>query len=185
MSDFYTGKGDDGFTGLLGEARVPKFSERPSACGAIDESSAAIGLARSLAQDERSAGIAKQVQRDLYHIMSEVAATAENAERFRSAGPAQVGMLEEWIEQVGGVIELPNGFILGGDTQAGAAFDLARTVVRRAEREVARLVHAGEIDNRHVLRYLNRLSSLLFLLVLLENNAGGVNQPSLAASDGQ
>lgn len=181
MPDYFTGKGDDGYTGLLGDERVPKFDPRPESYGTIDEAAASIGLARSLARDDRSQDLAIEIQRDLYRIMSEVAATRENAERFRSVGKADVERLEGHIERIGSLIELPPEFIVGGDTQAGAAFDLARTVTRRAERRVAELIHAATLQNNEILRYLNRLSSLLFLLIHLENRAGGVDYPSLAS----
>jgi cob(I)alamin adenosyltransferase len=75
---------------------------------------------------------------------------------------------------------MPKEFIIPGDTQAGAALDLARTIVRRAERLVAQLLHNLEIENSELLRYLNRLSSLCFVLELFENQAGGKDQPTLA-----
>jgi cob(I)alamin adenosyltransferase len=80
---------------------------------------------------------------------------------------------------------MPKDFVLGGDCTAGAAFDLARTVVRRAERLVARLAHEGELANPTLLPYLNRLSSLCFLLALLETQAAGVEGLSLAKGDGE
>lgn len=185
MPDYYTGKGDDGYTGLLGEERVPKFDPRPETYGAIDEASSAIGLARALAGDDRSRQLAMEVQHDLYRIMAEVAATQENAERFRSVAEQDVRRLEGHIDRIGELIELPREFILGGDTQAGAAFDLARTVTRRAERRVAELIHAATLQNGEILRYLNRLSSLLFLLIHLENQTGGIDRPSLASESGR
>ena len=180
MSKYYTGRGDDGTTSLLGDARVPKFDRRPETYGAIDEASAAFGLARSLAMDQVSARTAAQVQRDLYHLMSEVAATPENAERFRAVDSERVEWLEERIEYFGERVALPNEFVISGDTRSGAAFDVARTVVRRAERRVAELLHDGELTNDALLAYLNRLSSLCFVLSLWENLQGGVDQPTLA-----
>lgn len=184
MSNFYTGRGDDGTTSLLGDARVPKFDPRPEAYGHVDEASAALGLARSLAVDEASGRTATQVQRDLYHLMAEVAATPENAERFRKIDAARVAWLEDRIEYFGERVALPKEFVISGDTRAGAAFDLARTVVRRAERKVAALLHGGELENEALLAYLNRLSSLCFVLALWENVQGGVDQPSLAKGPG-
>lgn len=182
MSTYFTGTGDDGTTGLLGDERVAKYDPRPETYGAIDEASAALGLARALAGDERSRAMTARAQHDLYRIMAEVAATRENADRFRSVEEEDVDRLEAQIESIGAVVDPPREFILGGDTQAGAAFDLARTVVRRAERRVAKLIHTGDLQNEDILRYLNRLSSLLFLLLHLENRAGGVDSPSLASS---
>lgn len=181
MSDFYTGRGDDGSTSLLGEVRVPKHHPRPETYGAIDEASAALGLARAFAIAEDSQRIAAQVQRDLYALMSEVAATPENAERFRRIGAEKVEWLESQIGRLGERVVVPKEFIISGDTQASAAFDLARTIVRRAERRVSALLASGDIQNGELLRYLNRLSSLLFLLILWENIQGGIDRPTLAS----
>ena len=168
MSDYYTRTGDDGFTGLLGEGRVPKNHPITEAVGAIDEATAAIGLARAHASDEDTTTILLQVQRDLYHLMAEVVARPENAARFRKIDEQTIGWLEERIDAVGHRVEMPGDFILPGDTLSGAMLALARTIVRRAERNVVGLYHQGTLENPSLLHYLNRLSSLLFLLELLE-----------------
>jgi len=180
MPKYFTGKGDDGYTGLLGGERVAKEHPQPEAYGAVDEASAALGLARALAVDEDSQRIAAHVQRDLYALMSELAATPENAARFRLIDEQSVRWLESQVERVGERISLPNEFVIGGDSQAGGAFDLARTIVRRAERRVAGLIHGGTLDNAECLRYLNRLSSLCFVLSLWENLRAGIDNPTLA-----
>ena len=77
-------------------------------------------------------------------------------------------------------VELPREFILPGDSPAGGALALARTIVRRAERRVAAMLHSGELENADLLRYLNRLSSLCFVLELVENGAAGKPKPTLA-----
>jgi len=179
MPKYFTGEGDQGYTGLLGEGRVPKYSQRPTAYGSVDEAQAALGLARSLASPP-GAQVLKAVQADLYHIMAELAAPLEQAEKFRTLGEARVRWLEDQLEAFGAQVEMPDGFVLSGDSQAGAALDLARTVVRRAERIAAELVHAGEVQNEHILPYLNRLSSLCFMLSLWENQQAGVSGPTMA-----
>jgi cob(I)alamin adenosyltransferase len=88
MSKFYTGTGDDGTTGLLGEGRVPKYHPIPEAVGVVDESTAALGLARSACQAEQSVKILLAVQRDLYHLMAELAATPENGWRRKPTASA-------------------------------------------------------------------------------------------------
>jgi cob(I)alamin adenosyltransferase len=180
MPTFFSGQGDDGYTGLLGEGRVPKYDPRPEAYGTVDEASAALGLARALAKTDEARRLTKELQRDLYHVMSELAATDANATRFESVDRTRLEWIEANIERIGSAVHMPKDFVMGGDTPAGAAFDLARTVVRRAERLVARLAHAGTLSNGVVLPYLNRLSSLCFLLSLLEIQAAGVDRPSLA-----
>ena len=180
MKTFYTRKGDDGYTGLLKEGRVPKNHPIPEAVGALDESSAALGVARSACQGNSSAEIILTVQRDLYSIMAEIAASPEQAVQFRKVNDGRVSWLEGQIELVSAQVTLPRDFIVPGDSPAGAALALARTIVRRAERQVAGLVHAKVVENLELLRYLNRLSSLCFVLELYENQSWGKATPTLA-----
>ncbi|RMF43567.1 MAG: cob(I)yrinic acid a,c-diamide adenosyltransferase [Anaerolineae bacterium] len=172
-ASFYTRKGDDGYTGLLGAGRVPKYHPRPAAYGAIDEATAALGVARAFAQNPETKAIIQHVQRDLYHLMAEVAATPDAAARFRVIEASHVAWLEEKTDSLSGRVPLPTEFILPGDSRAGALLDVARTTVRRAEQRVAYLLHQGEIENPALLQYLNRLSSLCFVLELLENQEAG------------
>jgi cob(I)alamin adenosyltransferase len=183
MSNYFTRSGDDGYTGMLGEGRIPKYHPRAEAVGAIDEATAALGFARSISRSERVISTLQSVQRDLYHLMAEVAATQENAARFRVIDSAKIDWLESEIENLGREMTLPNEFILPGDSTAGGALDLARTVVRRAERRIALLLHNKEIENPFLLSYLNRLSSLCFVMELYENQLAGNDAPSLAKSE--
>lgn len=169
---FYTRKGDDGTTGLLGEGRVAKYDARIEALGTLDESTAALGVARASARDARSAPLLLEAQRDLYRLMAEAASTPENATRFHFDAQ-RVDWLEEQIESLSQTVETPKEFIVPGDSAAGAALSLARAVVRRAERRVVELFDAGEIKNPDLQKYLNRLSSLLFVLELIENQSAG------------
>ncbi len=180
MPAYFTRRGDDGTTNVLGEGRLPKYDVQVEACGAVDEASAALGLARALAITSEAGQALLQTQRDLYHLMAELAATTETAERFRSIGPEQAASLEKIIQELGAHLEVPEGFILPGDSLAGAALALARTIVRRAERQVARLAEARRLANPSLLAYLNRLSSLCFVLELWENRAAGVAHPTRA-----
>lgn len=189
MPGFFGGTGDDGYTGLLGDRRVPKSHPRPEAYGAVDEASAALGLAKSLANVDEIQQVLEEAQRDLYHIMSEVAADPEVAERFRVVDRERVDWLETQIYRFGAEVEMPKGFVLGGDTPASAALDLARTVVRRAERAAVRLETDNQTDppsvefeNPHLFAYLNRLSSLCFVLALWEIQHHGGGSPTLAKS---
>lgn len=172
---FYTRTGDDGTTGLLGEGRVPKTHPRIEALGALDESTATLGLARAQARDPRCQGILLEAQRDLYKLMAEVAAKPENAEKFHAIDAARVDWIEAQIEALSATVMMPREFILPGDSLAGAALSLARAVIRRAERRVVELLEAKEIPNLELGRYLNRLSSLCFVLELIENAAAGKN----------
>lgn len=183
-SKFYTRRGDDGTTGVLGEGRLPKYHPVIEAVGAIDEATAAVGLVRASAQGVGSVDILKQIQRDLYNLMSEVVATPENAPRFRKIDAERVAWLEARTDELSQGVTLPKDFILPGDSAAGAACALARTVVRRAERWVARLAAEYGLENQALLSYLNRLSSLLFVLELWENQAAGKIEHSLARKQG-
>jgi cob(I)alamin adenosyltransferase len=174
MSPLFTRTGDDGTTGLLGESRLPKSHPRMEALGTLDEASAALGLARSLCKAEQTGPLLLQVQRDLYALMVEVAATLENAAQFRTLNSGRVKWLESQTEITSALAPMPDEFILPGDSPGAAALSLARTIVRRAERRLAGLVETGEIENRILLQYLNRLSSLCFALELLENQAAGI-----------
>jgi cob(I)alamin adenosyltransferase len=180
MKKFYTRTGDDGFTSLLSDTRVPKYHLRTEAIGTLDEASAALGAARSFCQAEQSNSLLTAVQRDLYHIMAEVSATVENAARFRTIDQGKILWLEAQTDTISALISMPSEFILPGDSQAGGLLSLARTIVRRAERIVAELVHMGEVENTTLLVYLNRLSTFCFVLELLENHAAGKNKPTLA-----
>jgi cob(I)alamin adenosyltransferase len=180
MSRFYSRGGDDGYTGLLGGERVAKYHPIPEAVGALDEATAALGLARANCRSRQCADILIGVQRDLYNLMAEVAATTENAARFRVIDTGRVDWLEAQIDAISAQIETPGDFILPGDSPSGAALALSRTVVRRAERRVARLLHENLLENHEILRYLNRLSSLCFVLELHENQAWGKEKPTLA-----
>ena len=173
MSTFYTRKGDAGKTGLLGEGRLPKYHPRIEAIGTLDETTATLGLARALSHSPEVSEILVQTQRDLYNLMAEVAATPENAAKFRSIDAARINWLEEQTDALNEKVEMPKDFILPGETKGGGALSVARTVTRRAERRVAELLDAGELENKELLRYLNRLSSLCFVLELAENQFAG------------
>ncbi len=180
MSKFYTRTGDDGTTGLLGEGRVPKHHVRIEAIGSIDEASAAIGAARAICKGEGVNALLQSVQRDLYDLMAEIAATKENLPRFQSINMERVAWLEGEIDRISAAVKLPKGFILPGDSPASGLLALARTIVRRAERRVSRLLHEGQVENVHLQQYLNRLSSLCFALELVENQAAGIDTLNLA-----
>ena len=179
MTAFYTRKGDDGTTGLLGSGRIAKSDLRIETIGAVDEASAALGLARSICRSEE-ASLIIQVQRDLYGVMAEVAATPENAGRFRVINAERISWLEEHIDRLTALVKLPAEFILPGDTPAGGALDLARAVVRRAERRMVDLMDRGGVLNPDLLSYMNRLSSLCFILELYEIQTAGPGSPTLA-----
>jgi cob(I)alamin adenosyltransferase len=180
VPQLYTRSGDDGFTGLLGEGRVAKYMPQPEAYGTVDEANAAIGIARVAAHSPRTRELLLACQRDLYKMMAELAATQQAAPQFRAIDAARVQWLETQTDAITSLITLPKDFVVPGDTLQGAHLDLARTVVRRAERAVVKLLHDGLVENAELMRYLNRLSSLLFVLELYEDALSGVSVVTLA-----
>lgn len=166
----YTARGDAGATDLLGE-RVGKDDPRIDLLGDLDEATSSIGLGRALATWGDANAMLVTVQRDLYAIMAELAfvdTTRPDSLRFAAE---RIDWLEDAIAQVQETVELPREFVLPGESHAGAALDVARTVARRAERQVVRLERAGGVGNPEIIRYLNRLSSLLFILARAEDIA--------------
>ncbi|HJW91777.1 MAG TPA: ATP:cob(I)alamin adenosyltransferase, partial [Anaerolineales bacterium] len=128
----------------------------------------------------QTAAVLLEAQRDLYHLMAELAASPEYAARFRAIDDSRVAWLEGNTDALGALVEMPGEFIVPGDSPAGAALALARTLVRRAERRVAELLHNALLDNPYLLAYLNRLSSLCFVLELFENQSAGSGTPTIA-----
>ncbi len=166
MKKFYTRAGDDGKTGILGDGRVEKFDLRMEALGTLDELSSVLGLARSLQENAEIGERIIAIQRKLYELMAEVASSPENAGKFGKITEETVANLETLIDRISMNVDVPNGFIVPGETPASAAMAMARTITRRAERRAAELVDRGDLRNQQVLRYLNRLSSLFFVMEL-------------------
>ena len=176
----YTRSGDEGYTSLLGKKRVPKYDLRPEAYGQVDEAQAALGLCRAGPLSQRGRDLLVPIERDLYHIMAELATVPGVKSPTSPFAAERVEWLERVTDELGQTTGPFTDFVLPGDSQAGALVHLARTVVRRAERAVARLAHAGELDNAEVLRYLNRLSSFLFALARYEDRQAGEEHPTFA-----
>jgi cob(I)alamin adenosyltransferase len=169
------GTGDEGYTDLLGPDRVPKYDLRPETYGTLDEASSALGLARALSGQEKVKEILVRVQHDLYLLMAEVATPVAQLEKLPyRITPEQADWLDETIKELEEKIELPRQFVLPGASAASASIDLSRTIVRRAERHAVRLVFEGKMPQGQVLRYLNRVSSLLFVLARFEEYASGI-----------
>ena len=172
-----TTPGDSGDTDLLGGARVPKWDLRPETYSTLDEATSALGLARALATELAVREAIHEVQQDLYELMAELAAPVEDEARlgFRVTDE-HVAKLERRLEEAKSRVTIGNRFIIPGATVPGAALDLARTIVRRAERDAARLAHEGGVANPAILRYLNRLSDLVFVLARVEEH--GRSEPT-------
>ena len=172
----YTKTGDAGETGLFGGGRVPKDDPRVQAYGDVDELNAALGLAAALEPANFELTTVQSIQRDLFSIGAELA--TPNPAKLRAAVTAdQVSALEQVIDKYEAMLPPLKNFILPGGTPKAAAFHLARTTCRRAERAVVTLSHAQQI-NSVIIHYLNRLSDLLFVLARAVNKqAGGSDIP--------
>ena len=165
MAKVTTGTGDTGYTGLLGEQRVPKYDPRPETFGTVDEATSALGLARAATKDQKVKEMILAIQQDLYLLMAELATPPENYEKMGYRVTAEhVHRLKQQEEALKREVKIPNKFVIPGDTLDGAALDLARTIIRRAERLAVKLLHDGVIANKEVVVYLNRLSDLVFII---------------------
>jgi cob(I)alamin adenosyltransferase len=176
----YTRTGDQGYTGLLGKERVAKYDLRPQAYGQVDEAQAVLGLCRAGPLSSHGRDLLVSIERDLYYMMAELATIPGVQLSSPALSEGRVAWLEQITDELAQITGPFSGFVLPGDSQAGALVHLARTVVRRAERVVARLFHSGELENEAVLHYLNRLSSLLFALARYEDVQAGADRPTSA-----
>lgn len=176
------GSGDDGTTGLLGGTRTAKDDVRVEAYGTVDEASSSLGLARALTSVARVAEVVEELQRGLYRLGAELATEESAAGRFGSIEAADVARLEELMAELEAAAPMPRQFVLPGTTPGSAALDVARTVVRRAERRLVTMVGEGAAGHAEARRWLNRLSLLVFVLARYEEAQGGV-APSPARTD--
>ena len=171
MVGIYTKKGDDGTTGLWYGGRVPKSDLRPEAYGAVDEAASARGLARAAAGDEPeiTADILR-IQTELFVAGAELATAPENRSKLAPGVSLvtadMVAALEPIIDDVTTRYDPPQEFVLPGENRVAAALDLARCVVRRAERASVAATRDGWLDPAasHVVPYLNRLADLVYTL---------------------
>ena len=173
MAPFYTGQGDSGETGFLGKGRISKASLRIEALGTVDEATAVLGLARSLTSVPRIGELLLEIQKQLYQLMSELAADPQTAAIFDKISPDHVSDLEEAVAALEAEADMPSDFIIPGASPASAALSMARTIVRRAERRVVSLLDEGSITKPVLVTYLNRLSSLLFVMEVIESTSSG------------
>ena len=167
-----TRTGDRGQTGLLYGGRVSKTDLRTEAYGAVDETISALGLARALTRHDTRRSTILRVQRELFTVGAELATDASQYDTLRKhflvVTEAMTAQLEGEINRLEAVVPLADAFVIPGGTSAAAALDVARTVCRRAERRIVAVQEAGMLPNPEVLRYMNRLSDLLFMLARAE-----------------
>lgn len=180
MPRIYTRTGDDGTTGLLYGGRVSKAAAETEAYGTVDEAVAILGLSRALSSDPpRAEGLLK-IQRDLFVVGADLAANPAERGKLEPGSSLvtddMIERLERWIDDLVLGHPLPSAFVVPGANPVSATLDVARSVVRRAERGVVALRETGAEVNGAVIRYLNRLSDLLFVLARIE--AGEAEPPT-------
>jgi cob(I)alamin adenosyltransferase len=174
----YTKKGDDGSTGLLYGGRVSKDDIRTDVYGTIDETVSALGVARAGGLVKRVEDIVIRLQREMF-VAGAHLATAESNQSKLQAGvsrvtPAMTEQAERDVDQLTAEHPLPQEFILPGETPGSAGLDLARSTVRRAERRAVTMDREGIMPDPEILRWLNRVSDLLFVLARYQEAASGV-----------
>jgi cob(I)alamin adenosyltransferase len=172
MTIKFSKKGDRGFTSLRGGQRVPKSSPRPDAYGTLDEASSALGIARASARKPGTGEFILHIQKDLLLLGAEMATESKDLAKFRGRITTRhVDRLERYLDELQSKVTLKNEFVFPGGALSAAAIDLARTILRRAERKAVGLFQQKIISNPEVLRYLNRLADFLFVLARYEENS--------------
>ena len=173
MPKLYTKHGDTGQTGLLYGGRVFKNDHRVEAYGAIDEANSALGMAKAFSESRDVKEILSKFQRELFTVGAELATGIEKYEVFKShfnaTTPEMTTAIETQIDALQNQVALPPSFVIPGGSPASAALDLGRSILRRAERLTVTLKQEGLLNNDEILRYLNRLADLLFILARFED----------------
>ncbi len=170
LTKIYTRGGDKGETSLGGGGRVPKHDLRVAAYGTIDEANAVIGIAR-LHTSGKADDILRRIQDDLFDLGADLCTPEDGKENVLRIVDSQVTRLEEEIDTINAKLAPLDSFVLPGGNPAAAYLHLARTVVRRAERQMTELA-SKESVNPIAIRYVNRLSDLLFVLTRHLNDDG-------------
>jgi cob(I)alamin adenosyltransferase len=164
--------GDRGETGLLYGGRVRKTDPRTEAYGAVDEAISALGLARALVRDPGRHAMILRIQSELFTVGAELATEvteyAKLEKHFAVVSPDYTARLEDEISQLEAKVPLPDAFVIPGGNHPSAALDVARAAIRRAERRIVGLQDHGQLHNPEVLRYVNRLSDMVFMLARAE-----------------
>lgn len=178
LTRLYTRKGDDGTTGLGGGQRVPKDSLRVAAYGTVDELNSSIGTALAHGLVPRLAEWLPVVQNELFHLGSDLCFLEADKQKYQlpQIESRHVDALERVIDELNAIVGPLLNFILPGGTIGAAQLQLARTICRRAERDVLALSRAEPIGP-FVVPYLNRLSDALFVMGRYENKTRGVAEP--------
>ncbi|NBB76199.1 MAG: cob(I)yrinic acid a,c-diamide adenosyltransferase [Bacteroidetes bacterium] len=171
----YTKKGDDGHTSLFGGTGVTKNNLRIHTYGTVDEINSVIGMVLTHPLTKAGERILTELQNQLFVLGADLATLPEKKAVIDRVDEKMVAKLEAWIDELDEQLPALTSFILPGGCQASAALNLARTVCRRAERYAVSLKQEESISPI-ILKYLNRLSDLLFVLARFENKHAGVEE---------
>jgi len=167
MASIYTKTGDEGMTGLFGGKRVTKFDSRIDVCGTIDEAISVIAFARSLVKVEFVRTILKKVEEELFLVAAETACPEPEKLLQKKIKLSEIEWMERKIDEIMPAIIFKKDFVIPGPYVSSALLHMARTTVRRAERKMANLKFSEEIRSE-ILKYLNRLSDLIYALAIYE-----------------
>ena len=168
-----TKRGDGGQTGLAGGIRVSKADLRVESYGTVDELNSALGFARSICQNKEIAAWTEEIQKTLFRVGSSLATPPESRKKPPVISTVDVDSLTDLVHQIEAIEGILADWSLPGGHLESAAYEVARTVCRRAERCVVRFVESGGVVQPEVLAYLNRLSDVIWLFGrLIEHNAG-------------
>lgn len=178
LTKIYTRQGDEGLTSLSGGQRVPKDSLRVATYGTVDELNSAIGVALASGLCDRLAEVLPPIQNELFHLGSDLSFLEEDKTKYPlpQIEARHVKKLESLIDEMTSVVGPLQNFILPGGSMGAAQLHVARTVCRRAEREVITLAREEAVGG-FVIQYLNRLSDALFVMSRYENHMRGVPEP--------
>ncbi|MGC8898429.1 MAG: cob(I)yrinic acid a,c-diamide adenosyltransferase [Bacteroidota bacterium] len=175
MTKLYTKTGDKGETSLFGGKRVSKDDQRICACGDVDELNASLGIVRSLTDEVRVEEMIGQIQRQLFVLGADLAAPKGIAADVPRVTEEDISQLERFIDSLEGELPPLRNFLLPGGHPVAAHLHLARTICRRAERSTVALFRT-EGNGELAIKYLNRLSDLLFVLSRWVNLKKGVDE---------
>jgi cob(I)alamin adenosyltransferase len=187
VAKIYTKKGDDGTTSLWYGGRIPKSHPRTEAYGAIDEAVSMLGLARALCvpDEPELAALLLRVQNELFVAGAELATAPEATDRLEDGvsrvTAEMVDELDAEIDKLMATVDLPPKFVIPGGNQLSGQLDIARAVLRRAERRMTELAAAEDLDQTEVGRFLNRCSDLVYAMA----RAADVDDPELFAGRGK
>jgi cob(I)alamin adenosyltransferase len=178
---FYTGNGDDGRTNTFGcDQKISKSSAVAEALGSVDEINSFLGICKVKSSEEKLVIGQKKISDTIHNIQQTLfIIQAELAGADKKVTEEKVKELERLMDDIEKILPFIKTFFISGGTELGADFDFARTIARRAERRVVQVVEEGvqKIDP-NTLRYLNRLSSILYALARLSNHLSGINEES-------